>query len=89
MPPFPEQWKSVHHQRLQLDLLERYADRIEQVAAELDVPLAHLWRTFPGMVDEYPGPYFDPPDGYHSNAHSQPIIAGALTDIVKPLMDAA
>lgn len=87
VPPFAEQFKSEHHQRLQMDLLERYADRLERVAAELEVPLAHLWHTFPELVDEYPGPYFDPPDGYHSNIHSQPIIAQELARLVSPLMN--
>ena len=89
-PPVPEWlWPDVHKSptqlRIQMDLLRRYADTIVRTASECDVPLVHLWETFPDLVDDYPGIYFDSPDGYHSNVHSQPIIAREIAAVVSPL----
>ena len=90
-PPVPEwHWTDVYKSktqvRIQLDLLESYADVVERLASECDVPLAHMWRTFPDLVDDYPGIYLDPPDGYHSNVNSQPIIAKQIAALVRPLI---
>jgi len=88
VPDFPEGFKSPTHFAIQKELLEHYLLCVERLAEDLKVPLANFWRTFPDMVKEYPGPYFDRPDGYHSNALSQPIIAEGITKLVKPILEA-
>jgi lysophospholipase L1-like esterase len=90
-PPVPEWlWPDVHKSptqlRIQLDLLRRYAETIVRTAEECDVPLVNLWETFPDLVEDYPGIYLDSPDGYHSNVHSQPIIATQIAQAIIPLI---
>ncbi len=88
VPAWPEHFKSQTHLDIQLELLEHYLLAVEHLAARLEVPLANFWRTFPTLVEEYPGPYMDRPDGYHSNDKSQPILAAGLADLVRPLLAA-
>ena len=90
-PPVPPwQWdaifKSETQLKIQQELLHAGAAQVARIAGELAVPLADLWQRFPELVDEFPGRYFDPPDGYHSNAHSQPIIAAEIAALVKEKM---
>jgi len=75
VPEWPDTFKSPAHLNIQLELCNHYVRVIERVASDLCIPLVNLWKTFPTLVKEYPGPYFNRPDGYHSNALSQPIIA--------------
>jgi hypothetical protein len=46
-----------------------------------------MWKTFPDLVEEYPGIYFDHPDGYHSNVNSQQIIAKQIASLFRPLVE--
>jgi len=87
VPGFPESFKSPTHYAIQKEILEHYLICVERVADDLKVPMANLWRSFPSMVERYPGPYFDRPDGYHSNALSQPIIADAIAKLVQPVLE--
>jgi len=85
-PPVPywtENYRSPTHLDIQLGLLEEYVGVIQRLAREMDVPLLDYWHTFAGLVDEYPGTYMNRPDGYHSNEHSQPIIAQGIAEVVR------
>ncbi len=42
---------------------------------------------YPGMVDDYPGPYFNHPDCAHSNEKSMPIIAEGIAKLVRPCFE--
>lgn len=86
VPPFRESFKSEAHLRIQMELLKRYLEAIERLAELVEVPLVNLWRSFPELVEKYPGKYFNPPDGYHSNDLSQPIIAREIGKAVEPLI---
>jgi lysophospholipase L1-like esterase len=93
-PPVPPwKWEAIFksdtHLKIQQELLHTGASHVARVARELEVPIADLWNRFPELVDEFPGPYFDPPDGYHSNGHSQPIIADEIAGLVKELLPSA
>ena len=85
-PPVPywtENYRSPTHLDIQLRLLEEYVGVIQRLAREMDVPLLDYWHTFAGLVGEYPGKYMNRPDGYHSNEHSQPIIAQGIAEVVR------
>jgi hypothetical protein len=88
VPKWPEAFKSPAQMEIQLQLLEHYLSGLERVLAELKVPLVNFWRTFPSQVEEFPGQYFVRPDGYHSTAPSQPILAKGIADAVRPIYDA-
>lgn len=88
VPPWPEGFKNLLVMELQLELLEQYVAIVERVARDREIPLVDLWHTFPRLVDEYPGKYFNPPDGYHSNDASQPLIARQIADRVLPVFEA-
>ena len=88
VPEFPEAYKSQTHCTIQLEILAHYLLTVERVADDLQVPLANFWRTFPTIVGEYPGRYFDRPDGYHSNGASQPILGEGIARLVKPVLEA-
>ena len=87
VPPWLDNFNSPTHLEIQLGLLEQYVLWVERVANDMDVPLANLWQTFPEQVDEYPGPYFNPPDGYHSNDASQPVIAENIAVLIEPIVE--
>ena len=87
VPRYVESYKSEIHLELQMSLLEQYHAIVRRVATDLAIPLADLWTTFPQQVDEYPGPYFDAPDGYHSNHASQPVLARNIAEQVSPLYE--
>ena len=88
VPKWPEAFTSGAHMEIQLQLLEHYLLVLERVATELDVPVVNFWRTFPSLVDEYPGPYFVRPDGYHTTAAAQPILARGIAEAVSPIYHA-
>jgi lysophospholipase L1-like esterase len=87
VPRWPNNFKSPTHFEIQLQILEFYHQIIQRVARDLNIPTVDFWKTFPGLVEEYPGPYFNHPDGYHSNDKSQPIIAKGIAEIVKPMVE--
>jgi len=87
-PPVPT-WGSVEpRMKVQMELLEFYEMVLERVTGSRGVTLVNNWRTFPSMVEEYPGRYFNEPDGYHSNAYAQPILAGGLRDVLEEPLQA-
>jgi len=88
VPPFRDAFQSTNHMEIQIHLIEHYLWHLERLAAELQVPLANFWRTFPTLVEEFPGPYFTPPDGYHTTAAAQPILAKAIAEAVRPIYHA-
>jgi len=88
VPRWPEAFfKNLDHLDIQLEILDLYLLTVERVARDLDVPLVDFWRTFPDLVEEYPGPYFNPPDNYHSNARSQAILAEGIEQVIRPVFD--
>lgn len=88
VPGWPEAFKSAAHMQIQLQLLDHYLKMLERVAEELKVPVVNFWRTFPGLVDEFPGPYFVRPDGYHTTAKAQPILAQGIAEAIRPVQEA-
>jgi hypothetical protein len=92
MPPTVPRWpqaffKNMAHLDMQLEILNSYLLTVQRVARDMEVPLANFWRTFPDLVDDYPGPYFDAPDNYHPNHTAQPILANGIADIVRPAFE--
>ena len=59
----------------------------EGLPAFFEVPLANFFRSFADSVDDFPGPYFVRPDGYHSTAAAQPILARAIAELVRPVLE--
>lgn len=86
-PPVPTWDNRERRMSIQMKILDRYVEVLEDVCARLDVPLVNFWRSFPGMVDDYPGPYFNPPDGYHTNQRAQPILARGIEDEVERIYE--
>jgi len=82
-PPVPTWGGEGRRMEIQLNLLDFYVGVLERVCSDLEVPLVDFWRSFPGMVEEYPGPYFNRPDGYHSNEKAQPILARGIAGAVR------
>lgn len=74
-PPVPTWGNKDMRMKVQMDLLHFYEAVLEDVARERGVKLVNFWRTFPEMVDEFPGRYFNEPDGYHSTVDAQPLLA--------------
>ncbi|GEM_PF-1890842 len=88
VPRWPEaSFKNMDHLDLQLEILNLYLLNVERVARDLDVPLVDFWRTFPDLVEEYPGPYFNPPDNYHSNVRSQAVLAKGIEQAIRPVFE--
>lgn len=79
---------SAHGIEIQMDLYALYLKALERVARDTDVPVANFWRMFPDMVEDYPGPYLDPPDGFHSNEKSQGILAAGIAELIRPAFEA-
>ena len=84
-PPVPTWGAEANDARLrvQVRLLEHYLAVLERMAADTEVPFVNFWREFPSLVEDYPGPYFDQPDGYHSNTKAQPILARGIRDALE------
>ena len=87
VPGWPDNRKSQTHLEIQLQWCEQYAMVLERLAQEMEVPLCHFWRTFPLLVEQYPGKYFDRPDDYHSTVHAQPILAHGIEKLVRPIYE--
>jgi len=87
VPDWPDNFKSRTNFEIQKEILNSYVKIIERIARDLDVPLVNFWEIFPSIVKDYPGPYFNHPDGYHSNEKSQPIIAKGIAEAVKPIFE--
>jgi acyl-CoA thioesterase-1 len=87
VPEWPEAFNSPTHLEIQLELCRHYLLTVERVARDLEVPLTNFWRIFPSLADNYPDDYFDYPDGYHSNARSQPILAEGIVDRIRPIFE--
>jgi hypothetical protein len=87
VPPWPDNYRSQTHFEIQMELLDRYCGVIERITGELGIPLANFFRTFAGLVDDYPGPYFVRPDAYHSTTAAQPILARGIAELVRPIVD--
>lgn len=80
-PPLVPTWGSKDLRLgIQMQLLELYQSFLERVAAQRGVRLVNFWRTFPSLVEEYPGRYFNQPDGYHSTVQAQPVLARGIRD---------
>jgi len=91
-PPVPywtDNYRSPTHLDIQLRLLEEYVAIIQRIAHEVGAPLLDYWHAFPGLVDEYPGSYMTRPDGYHSTAASQPILAQGMAEVIRPWLNEA
>ena len=86
IPPWPDNYRDQANYEIQMDVLDRYCGIIERLAGELSFPLANFFRTFADLVDDYPGPYFVRPDGYHSTAAAQPILAQGIVEHVRPIL---
>ena len=87
VPGWPDNRKSQTHLEIQLQLCEQYAGILERSAQEMEVALSHFWRTFPLLVEEYPGKYFERPDDYHSTLHAQPILAHGIGKLVRSVYE--
>jgi lysophospholipase L1-like esterase len=84
-PPVPT-WGAEERDprmRVQIRLLHHYQGVIESLCGDRGVPLVNYWKTFPGIVEEYPGGYFKSPDGYHSTTLAQPILAAGIRDALE------
>lgn len=86
VPPWPDNYRSQTHYEIQMEILDRYCGVIERLAVQFDLPLANFFRTFADLVDDYPGPYFVRPDGYHSTAAAQPILARSIAELLRPIL---
>ncbi len=83
-PPVPTWGRSDTRLLIQINLLSFYLDVLERVARGSGVPLVNYWRTFPSLVEDYPGRYFNEPDGYHSTIHAQPLLASGIREALEP-----
>jgi len=82
-PPVPTWGSHDVRMQIQMNLLHFYEAVLEDVTRERDVKLVNFWRTFPGMVDEFPGIYFKEPDGYHSTVAAQPLLAQGIAQALQ------
>jgi lysophospholipase L1-like esterase len=81
-PPVPTWGSEDARMKIQLGLLEQYVAVLERVTTREGVPLVNFWRTFPSLVEGFPGKYFASPDGYHSTVHAQPLLAEKIAEAV-------
>jgi lysophospholipase L1-like esterase len=87
-PPVPTWGPIDARMGVQMELLEFYEVVLERVCRDREVPLVNNWRTFPSKVEEYPGRYFNEPDGYHSTVHAQPMLAQGIRDALEEPLQA-
>jgi len=87
-PPVPTWGNRDLRLKIQMQLLEFYESILETVAEQRNVRLVNFWKTFPSLVEEYPGRYFNRPDGYHSTVEAQPILARGIRDALADFLAA-
>ena len=81
-PPVPTWGSKDLRLSIQMNLLEQYKSVLERVAGQTGVKLVNFWETFPSLVEDYPGRYFNSPDGYHSTVHAQSVLAKGIGNIL-------